>query len=75
MRCVVCKGGETQPGKATVTLERGGLTIVFKSVPASVCSNCGDGYVDEQTSTRLLQAAEEAARTGVRVDIREYVAA
>ena len=75
MRCVICKLGETRPGKATVTLERDGTTLVIKGVPASVCANCGEEYVDEETTARLLQAAEEAAQAGVQVDVREYVAA
>ena len=74
MKCVVCKQAETQPGKATVTLERDGVTVVFKGVPARVCPNCGEEYVNEEISRRLLQATEEAAQAGVQVDIREYVA-
>jgi len=74
MRCVICKQAETKPGKATVTLERNGITLVVKEVPARVCPNCGEEYVDEEITARLLQAAEEAARAGVQVDIREYVA-
>jgi len=75
MRCVICKQSETRPGKATVTLERDGATLVVKGVPAEVCPNCGEEYVDEETTARLLQTAEEAARAGVQVDIREYVEA
>ena len=75
MNCVICKQGKTQKGKATVTLERGQTTLVFRSVPAEVCENCGEEYVDEGTSARLLEAAEEAVRAGVLVDVREYVAA
>lgn len=75
MKCVICKEGETQPGKATVTLERNGATLVFKGVPASVCANCGEEYVDEETSARILRTAEEAVRAGVQVDIRQYVTA
>ncbi len=75
MKCVICKNGETQPGKTTVTLEREGMTLVFKSVPADVCGNCGEAYVDEKISSQLLKTAEEAARSGVQVDVREYVAA
>lgn len=74
MKCVVCKQAETHPGKATVTLERDGVTLVIKGVPARICPNCGEEYVDQQITGRLLQAAEEAARVGVQVDIREYVA-
>lgn len=75
MKCVVCKVGETRPGRATVTLERAGVTLVIKGVPAQVCGNCGEEYVDEETTDRLLRAAEEAAQAGVQVDVREYVAA
>jgi YgiT-type zinc finger domain-containing protein len=62
-------------GTATVTLERNGMILVFKNVPAEVCEVCGEEYVSEETTARLLAAAEEAAQAGVQVDIREYVAA
>ena len=75
MKCIICKQGETKPGKATVTLERDGMTLVFKSVPANICANCGEEYVDEKTTKELLRAAEEAIKAGVQVDIREYIAA
>ena len=75
MKCVICKHGETRPGTATVTLERDNLTLVVKAVPALVCENCGEEYVDEQTTVRLLRTAEEAAQASVQVDIRQYVAA
>ncbi len=75
MRCVICKNGETRSGKATVTLEREGTTLVIKGVPAEVCDNCGEDYVDEATTARLLKTAEQAAEAGVQVDIRQYVAA
>jgi YgiT-type zinc finger domain-containing protein len=75
MNCVICKDGETKPGAATVTLERDGLTVVFKSVPAAVCENCGEQYVDAQTTARLLAEAEQAAKSGVAVEVRTYLAA
>ncbi len=75
MICVICKYGQTQSGTATVTLERAGMTLVIKGVPAQVCANCGEEYVDEDTTARLLDTAEEAARTGVQVDVRQYAAA
>jgi len=75
MICVICRQGEVRPGRATVTLTRGRLTLVVKAVPAQVCEYCGEEYVDEETATRLLHAADEAARAGVEVDVREYVAA
>ena len=75
MKCVVCKQGETAPGRVTVMLERGETTLVFKRVPANVCSNCGEEYVDEEAAEHVLKVAEEAAKAGVQVGIREYMAA
>ena len=75
MTCVICKQGITKAGRATITLERGGTTVVIKGVPAEVCANCGEEYAGEETTARLLRMVEEAAREGVQVDIREYIAA
>ena len=47
MKCVICKKGETKAGTATVTLDKEGATLVFKGVPARVCANCGEEYIDE----------------------------
>ena len=75
MRCVICKHGETQPGTVTVTLERDNTTVVIKSVPAQICENCAEAYIDEDTTAHLLENAENAIQTGVQVEVREYVAA
>ena len=75
MKCVICKQGETRPGVTTVTFERNGLTLVVKKVPARVCVNCGEEYVDEQVAAKLLETAEDAAQAGALVDIRAYVPA
>jgi YgiT-type zinc finger domain-containing protein len=75
MKCIVCKSGDTKPGVSTVTLERDSTTVVFKSVPAQVCQDCGEAYFDEDIVGRLSDVMEEAARMGVQVDVREYVTA
>lgn len=75
MKCVICRHGETKSGKVTVTLERNGTTLVIKGVPASVCGNCGEEYLSEETTARLLETAEDAAREKVLVDVRQYIAA
>ena len=75
MKCTVCKDGETRRGTTTITLEREKATLVFKGVPAEVCPVCGEGYLDEATTSKLLKTAEEAARSGIQVDVREYKAA
>jgi len=75
MKCVVGKQAETRAGTTTVTLERGGLTLVVKNVPAQVCPNCGEAFTDEKTTKGLLATAEQMAVTGTLVDVRQYVSA
>jgi len=54
VKCVVCKHGDARSGTTTVTLTRNGTTLVVQGVPARVCSNCDEEYVDELTTARLL---------------------
>ncbi len=75
MTCAICRIGDTHPGRTTVTLERDQTTLVVRSVPAAVCGNCGEEYVDEQTSIGLLDLVDQVARAGIQIEIREYVAA
>jgi YgiT-type zinc finger domain-containing protein len=75
MKCVICKHAETKPGTTTVTLERGDLTCVIKQLPAQVCPNCGEDYVDENVTADLLKSAEQMVKVGTQVDIRQHVAA
>ncbi|MBI3953065.1 MAG: type II toxin-antitoxin system MqsA family antitoxin [Chloroflexi bacterium] len=75
MKCVICRHGETRPGRMAVLLTRGSMTLVVKGVPALVCGNCGEEYVNEETTRSLREAADEAEKAGVQVDVRQYVAA
>jgi YgiT-type zinc finger domain-containing protein len=69
---MICKHGETKKGTTTVTLEKDGSTIVFKEVPAHICDNCGEKYIDEAVTKELLKKAREIVKNGVEVDIRKY---
>lgn len=61
MTCPICRNYDTQPGTTTVTLERGDLTFVVKDVPAQVCANCGEDYVDADVTRLIMAMAEDAA--------------
>ena len=69
---MICKHGETKQGITTVTLEKGSSTIVFKEVPAQVCDNCGEKYIDKDTTKELLSKARSIVKNGVEIDIRKY---
>ena len=74
MKCIVCKQAATNPGTTTVTLERLGATFVFKDVPAQVCPNCGEDYLDDAVADSLLKSANTMAAAGTQVEIRRYPA-
>ena len=75
MKCPICKHGNTHPGVASITLERGLTTVMFKRVPAEVCENCGEIYHDANVTRSLLQQADTAALKGVEIDVRRYAMA
>lgn len=75
MKCPICKHGQTINGTASMTLERGGATLIFKNVPAQICNNCGEEFFNESITASILEQAESAVNAGVELDIRQYRAA
>ena len=73
--CPICKHGERTGGQTTLTLSRHGSTIVFEAVPADVCDNCGESFIDDRTLGDLFRQADAAAQAGFRVAVRSYAAA
>ncbi|RJP26852.1 MAG: type II toxin-antitoxin system MqsA family antitoxin [Candidatus Abyssobacteria bacterium SURF_5] len=74
MRCVICKQGETRPGTATVTLQREESTIIIKDVPAEICENCGEYYLSESITEKVMTRAEESIKKGAEVEILRFAA-
>jgi YgiT-type zinc finger domain-containing protein len=74
MKCLICKNGETHPGKATVPLLREEIIVVVKEVPAEICDNCGESYLSKEVTKKILAMAEEAAANGAEVEIIRFAA-
>jgi YgiT-type zinc finger domain-containing protein len=74
MNCVICRHGQTNKGQVTVTLQRGESTIVFREVPADVCVNCGEYYLSEEITEKLLERAQRAVQNGAMVEIQKFAA-
>lgn len=72
MKCVVCQRADTRRGVATIALRRGDATFVLKKVPAQVCPNCGEEYVDAKVTAEVLRSTENLARGGAQMDIRRF---
>lgn len=74
MRCVICKHGKTAPGHVTVTLQRGQTVVIMRDVPADVCQNCGEYYLDEAVTAKVYREAEAAVARHAEVEILRYAA-
>ena len=74
MKCVICKHGETTEGNVTVALHRGESVVIIKAVPAHICSNCGEYYLDEPVASQVFGQAEEAVKRRAEVEILRYAA-
>ncbi|MDZ7760800.1 MAG: type II toxin-antitoxin system MqsA family antitoxin [Desulfovermiculus sp.] len=74
MNCVICKTGQISAGTATITLQRGETTVVIKNVPAEVCDNCGEYYLSEEMTERVLELGESAVKKGVEVEVLRWAA-
>ena len=74
MTCVLCKNGTTRRGTVTVTLERGKTVVVVRDVPADVCENCGEYYLDSPVAQEVYQRAEAAVARNAEVEILHYAA-
>ena len=72
MKCTICKHGDTISGFTTITLEKNNSTIVFKEVPAKICDNCEEVYIEDEITTELLKKARTIIKNGVEIDIRKY---
>jgi YgiT-type zinc finger domain-containing protein len=61
-------------GFVTVTLHRDDTVVIIKQVPASVCENCSEYYLDEPTAERVYAQADDAVQRRAEVEILRYAA-
>lgn len=72
MKCVICKTGETALSETTVTFEKNGRIVVFRGVPAQICTNCGEEYVDEATTRQLYDSMNSTIDPEDEVTLRIF---
>jgi YgiT-type zinc finger domain-containing protein len=72
MKCVICKNGETEPGFTTVTLDKDGSTLIVKNVPAEICENCGEYYLEQEVTGRVLTLSKQAREEGAELKVLRY---
>jgi len=72
MICLICEQAELVSGFTSIKFERGEMRLDVKNVPARICPNCKEAYVDEDVTVQLLRDADEMTRMGLSDIIHEY---
>jgi YgiT-type zinc finger domain-containing protein len=74
MTCAICKTGEMRPGKTTVMVERDRTVVIVREVPALICDNCGEYYLDNPVATRAATIIDNAVKNGAEVEVVRFAA-
>ena len=66
--CPVC-GGSTKPGNTTFVADIGTGVVVVRNVKATVCSQCGEDWIDPETAEQIEQIVEQARARKDEVEV------
>lgn len=59
MTCLVCKHNRFKKGTTILPIERGKAIVLITDIPACVCENCGEAYLDEEIAQDVQDLANE----------------
>ena len=66
--CPLCKGS-MRPGTTTFTADLGFGVVVVRKVPATVCSQCGADWIDDEVAAKIEGLVEDARAKHSQVEI------
>ena len=67
-RCPLC-GGPKTAGTTTFSADLGSGVVVVRNVRATVCSQCGEEWIDSKTAQKLEQIVSEAREKRLLVEV------
>ena len=71
--CPVC-GGPKAPGTTTFTADLGTGVVVVRHVRATVCSQCGEEWIDDATARQIEAIVAEARVKRLQVEVADLAA-
>ena len=72
-RCPIC-GGSSGKGTTTFTVDYGSGRVVVRNVSATVCSQCGEAWIDDSIAERLEKIVQEAKSGQKQFEVVSLVA-
>jgi YgiT-type zinc finger domain-containing protein len=71
MKCILCKANLTK-GNVKHIVDLGEGIIIIKNVPANICEQCGEYYLDTKTALELETMIDEIKKNKAEVFIVNY---
>jgi YgiT-type zinc finger domain-containing protein len=69
--CPLCGGGK-KAGKTTFTVELGEGILVVRNVPALLCNQCGEDWIEDKIASRLEKLADQARGKHLQVEVAAF---
>jgi len=44
----------------------------MEEVPAEICNNCGEDYIEDTVADEIMTIAENLSKTGSKIEVRKY---
>lgn len=70
-RCPLC-GGEKEAGTTTFTVDLKFGVLVVRDVPALVCSQCGEAWIEDAVAAKLETVVADARRRQAVVEVTRW---
>ncbi len=70
-KCPTC-GGNKDAGTTTFTVDLGEGIVVVREVPATICTQCGDEWIDDKVAKKLETIVNDARKKHLFVEIANY---
>lgn len=72
--CPLC-GGHKKQGTTTFTVDTKDTLVVIRNVPATLCSLCGNAWLDDQVAAEVEGMVEEAKKSHRQMEVTQYLKA
>jgi len=67
-KCPLCRG-EKKPGATTYSVDLGFGVVVVRNVPAKICNQCGEEWIEEKVAKELEKIVENAHLTQCQLEV------
>jgi len=73
MKCAMCKG-DMKEGIINYPVDRENQFLLIKNVPALICQQCGESYLDDEVFAKIEEIVENIKGSNVEIEIIKFAA-